>query len=96
MLNKRIPLLRTDEERYVLGVVLGPETVDAQNDIYSAAEVRDATHRFMQEYQNVGLMHQDLVNDRVKILESYLAPTAFEISGDISGLSIGGTARRGE
>jgi hypothetical protein len=81
VLNKRIPLLKTDEERYVLGIVLEPETIDAQNDIYSAAEVREAAHRFMQEYQNVGLMHQDLVNGRVKILESYLAPTSFELDG---------------
>ncbi len=81
ILDKRIPLLKTGEERYVLGVVLEPETVDAQNDIYSAAEVREAAHRFMQEYQNVGLMHRDLVNDQVKILESYLAPASFEVSG---------------
>ena len=35
----------------------------------------------MQEYQNVGLMHRDLVNGKVKILESYLAPVLFEMSG---------------
>lgn len=35
----------------------------------------------MEEYQNVGLMHQDLVNGRVKILESYLAPTSFQLDG---------------
>jgi len=56
-LDKRIPLLKTGEERYVLGIVLEPETVDAQDDIYSAAEVRDAAHQFMQEYRNLGLMH---------------------------------------
>ena len=61
--------------------MLEPEVVDAQDDIYSAAEVRDAAHRFMQEYQNIGLMHRDLVNGRVKILESYLAPTVFELDG---------------
>jgi DNA adenine methylase len=81
VLSKRIPLLKTSEERYVLGIVLEPETVDAQRDIYSAAEVREAAHRFMEEYQNVGLMHRDLVNGRVKILESYLAPAPFEIDG---------------
>jgi site-specific DNA-adenine methylase len=81
VLGKRIPLLKTGEERYVLGVVLEPETVDAQSDIYSAAEVREAAHRFMEEYQNVGLMHQDLVNGRVKILESYLAPAPFDLDG---------------
>jgi len=81
ILDKRIPLLKTGEERYVLGVVLEPETVDAQNDIYSAAEVREAAHRFMQEYQNVGLMHRGFVNGKVKILESYVAPVAFELDG---------------
>jgi site-specific DNA-adenine methylase len=80
-LAKPIQLLKTDEERFVLGVVLEPETVDAQKDIYSAAEVREAAHRFMEEYQNVGLMHRQLVNDRVKILESYVAPVDLEVGG---------------
>jgi hypothetical protein len=80
-LARPIPLLKTGEERFVLGVVLEPETVDAQKDIYSAAEVREAAHRFMEEYQNVGLMHRQLVNGKVKILESYVAPVDLEIGG---------------
>ncbi len=80
-LEKRIPMLKTGEERYVLGIVLEPETVDAQDDIYSAAEIREAAHRFMEEYRNIGLMHRGLVNGRVKILESYLAPTSFTLDG---------------
>jgi len=120
VLAKRMPLLKTGEERYVLGIVLEPETVDAQNDIYSAAEVREAAHTFMEKYRNVGLMHQGLVNEKVKILESYLAPAAFTLdgtqvrkgtwllaerilddelwaqikSGELTGLSIGGSAVR--
>jgi site-specific DNA-adenine methylase len=119
-LEKRIPLLKTGEERYVLGIVLEPETVDAQDDIYSAAEIRDAAHQFMEQYQNIGLMHRGLVNGRVKILESYLAPTSFTLdgaqvrkgtwllavrvldddlwaqikSGELTGLSMGGSAVR--
>ncbi len=81
VLGKRLPVLKTDEERYVLGIVLEPETVDAQKDVYSPAEVREAAHRFMEEYQNVGLMHRGLVNQKVKILESYLAPAAFPLDG---------------
>jgi DNA adenine methylase len=81
VLAKRIPVLKTGEERYVLGVVLEPETVDAQKDIYSAAEIREAAHRFMEEYRNVGLMHREIVNGRVKILESYLAPADFDLDG---------------
>lgn len=122
ILQKRIALLKTDEERYVLGVVLEPETVDAQNDIYSADEIRSAAHRFLEEFGNVGLMHRGYVNDKVKILESYLAPAAFEVggvqvkkgtwllavhvlddelwsqvkAGELTGLSIGGSARRQE
>lgn len=80
-LAKRIPLLKTGEERYVFGIVLEPETVDAQKDIYSAAEVRDAAHKFMEEFQNIGLMHRGYVNGAVKILESYVAPTEFEVDG---------------
>ncbi|NVJ28731.1 N-6 DNA methylase, partial [Myxococcus sp. AM011] len=68
-----------DDERYVLGVVLEPETVDAQGDIYSAAEIRQAAHRFMEEFGGLGLMHQMRVNGHVKVLESYLAPVDFNL-----------------
>lgn len=62
------------DERYVLGVVLEPETVDAQGDIYSADEVRKAAHRFMEEFGTLGLMHRLRVDGQVKVLESFLAP----------------------
>jgi len=71
------------DERFVLGVVLEPEVVDAQGDIYSAEEIRSAAHRFMEDFQGLGLQHQERVNGDVKILESYLTP---------DDLSIGGTA----
>lgn len=61
------------EQRFVLGVVLEPETVDAQEDIYSAEEVRKVAHRFLEEFRGLGLMHQVPVNGQVKIVESYLA-----------------------
>ncbi|MFP2956554.1 XkdF-like putative serine protease domain-containing protein [Myxococcus sp. 1LA] len=109
-----------EDERYVLGVVLEPETVDAQGDLYSAAEIRQAAHRFMEEFGGLGLMHQMRVNGHVKVLESYLAPVDFSLGevpvrkgtwllavrvlsdelwgrvkdGQLTGFSIGGTARR--
>jgi site-specific DNA-adenine methylase len=79
---KSIPLIKgvdPDDERFVLGVVLEPEVVDAQGDIYSPEEVRQAAHRFMEEFGGLGLMHRFRVNDQVKVLESYLAPTDFAI-----------------
>lgn len=67
------------EERFVLGEVLVPEDVDAQKDIYSADEVRNAAHKFMEDYRNVGLMHRSLVNTGAKIVESYIAPCDFTV-----------------
>lgn len=69
------------DERFVLGIVLEPEVVDAQGDIYSADEIRQAAHRFMEEFGGLGLMHRLAVNDQVKVLESYVAPVDFEIAG---------------
>lgn len=71
----------TEDERYVLGIVLEPETVDAQKDIYSPAEVRRTAHTFMQDYRTIGLMHKGAINDKVKILESFIAPSDFEVNG---------------
>jgi DNA adenine methylase len=108
------------DERYVLGIVLEPETVDAQADIYSADEIRKAAHRFLEEFGGLGLMHKLRVNDKVKVVESYLAPVDLPIgelivkqgtwmlgvhvlddalwsaikAGQLTGFSIGGTARR--
>jgi hypothetical protein len=67
------------EERYVLGIVLEPETVDAQADIYSADEVRSAAHKFLENYGQIGLQHAEIVTGKIKILESYLAPADFAV-----------------
>jgi DNA adenine methylase len=72
-----------EDERYVLGVVLEPDVVDAQQDTYSADEIRKAAHRFMEAFRGIGLQHRMRVNDKVKILESFLAPTDFAI-GEVS------------
>lgn len=68
------------EERFVLGIVLEPEVVDAQNDIYSEGEVRSSAHKFMENFQNMGLMHQALVNNGVRILESFITPVDMTIA----------------
>lgn len=88
--SSRISILKTKEERYVLGVVLEPndgrgETEfdpDSQKDIYSAEEVRQTEQKFMEDFQNIGLMHRTLVNGKVKILESYIAPVEFYVAAD--------------
>lgn len=113
-----------EEERFVLGVVLEPETEDSQGDIYSADEVRKACHAFMEDSHRMGLMHQQLLGQGVTILENYVSPSDFVVrsngqnervrkgtwlqglrihddgvwekvkAGDLTGLSIGGSAVR--
>jgi hypothetical protein len=69
------------EERFVLGIVLEPDVVDTQKDTYDAATIRATAHKFMREFQNVGLMHKGLINGKAHVVQSFLAPAAMEISG---------------
>lgn len=72
-------VFKTEEERYVLGVVLAPETTDSQGDIYSADEVRKAAHDYMENAGALGKQHREIVTGKLKILESYLAPADFTV-----------------
>lgn len=86
--SRLIKGINPDDERYVLGIVLEPETLDAQNDIYSAEEIRNAAHVFMEEYGGLGLQHQRRVgglgtNGKVKLLESYIMLADTELGGQI-------------
>lgn len=69
-----------EEENTVFGIVLEPETVDSQGDIYSAEEIRKTAYRFMERYQQFGLQHEELVS-MILPLESYIAPVDFEVNG---------------
>jgi len=80
-LHMRSLTVKAEEERFVLGIVLEPEQVDAQQDIYSAAEIRQAAHTYMEKSRTIGLMHKGTINDKVKILESYIAPASFDLNG---------------
>lgn len=81
--HKRITkLLKTAEERYVLGVVLVPEHKDSQGDIYSHDEVRNAAHVYMEKAQALGKQHGEIVTGKLKILESYVAPVDFVLEAE--------------
>jgi DNA adenine methylase len=73
-LAQEMPILKTAEERYVLGVVLEPlkemGLTDSQADTYSAQEVRQAAYKFMEDYGTMGLQHQININGRVKLIEN--------------------------
>lgn len=89
-LTDRMRLIKTGEEHYVLGVVLEPNDgkdgadldPDTQHDIYSQHDIRKAAHRFLPEFSNIGLMHKQIINHDVDIVESYLAPVDFVMDGE--------------
>lgn len=72
-----------EEERFVYGVVLEPDGVDAQDDTIDAGEIRVAAHKFMEDFQNLGLQHMRFINGKAKILESFIAPEDFRIGGEL-------------
>ena len=81
--KKFVRLIKSEdskEQRTAFGIVLEPETVDGQGDIYSAEVIEEAAHRFMENYQKMGEMHRRLRKD-VKVLESFIAPCDMEIQG---------------
>lgn len=71
-----------DEERFVYGIVLEPNTKDAQDDVISETEIRNAAHGFMENFRNIGLQHQVFVNDKVAILESFISPADFTVGDE--------------
>jgi len=119
-----LPCAKAADEQYVLGIVLKPEDPDTQGDIYDADAVRRAAFGFMAGFTNgsgkLGLQHQMRLHDEVLLVESYLAPVDFNVSGreikkgtwlmgwliqseelwskiksgQFTGFSIGGTARK--
>lgn len=72
-----------EEERIVFGVVLEPDEVDSQNDTIPAEEIRKAAHTFMQEYGTLGIQHGENAGGKLAILESFIAPVEFEVSGEV-------------
>lgn len=75
-----VPIWKAEEERFVYGIVLQPDIVDAQGDSVSKEEIAKASHSFMENCQKIGLQHNVIV-PQIKIWESYLAPVDMTIAG---------------
>lgn len=78
-----VPILKA-EQQIVTGVVLQPETVDGQGDIYSADVIAEAAHNFLAKYNKqtkLGLQHKSFTQGRFSLVESWLAPMDLVING---------------
>ncbi len=85
ILAKKCQVFKTEEERFVLGIVLEPtkemNQPDSQGDIYSAESVRKSAYLFMEEYQTIGLQHREDITGRVKILLNWITMEDTTING---------------
>ncbi len=69
-----VPISKVDEEkRLVYGIVLEPDTVDAQDDIISHEEIEQTAHAFLANSRVVYKEHESRVED-CHVVESYIAP----------------------
>jgi hypothetical protein len=72
---------KADERNIVFGVVLEPDEVDTQKDTIKAEEIERAAHLWMARFQDRGVMHRRVVNSKIEIYESYIAPVNLTIAG---------------
>lgn len=71
--QKRAEIVQKDEdERVVTGPVLIPDQEDKHGDVVRADNIQDVAYKFMEEFQNVDLMHT--FKEVGVPVESYLAP----------------------
>ncbi len=83
--TKTVPIAKVDEaRRLIYGVVYEPNVPDAHDDMMSATEIEKMAHGFMRKYATLGaasgLEHEvDVGRDQVVVVESYLAPTTFQL-----------------
>lgn len=80
------------EERFVLSLVLEPNdgssadaplSPDTQGDIYSPDEIRTTAHGWMEKGGKIDLGHnwRAIGKDKVRVVETYIAPSTFELNG---------------
>jgi len=66
------------DEQIVCGIVYEPDEVDAQGDFANEVEIKKAAYKFMENVQKFKVMHKGN-KVKVKVLESYIAPSDFTI-----------------
>ena len=72
---------KKDDEQIVFGVVLEPGVIDSQKDKIKPKVIAEAAHVWLAKFQDRGLMHKEVVNHKVEIYESYIAPVNLTING---------------
>jgi hypothetical protein len=79
--TKEVPIMKLDlHKKLVYGVVLEPDSVDAQEDVISADDIEAAAHHYLKTSRVVGSSHAKPIN-MAHPVESYIAPQDFQTEG---------------
>jgi 2'-5' RNA ligase len=74
-----VPICKAETaRRIVTGLVLVPGQVDQQGDQITAEEIELTAHRFLRDYNRMGVLHKAQV-DGITVVESYTAPCDMEL-----------------
>jgi len=74
------PIDKADKDEHIIcGVVYEPDVEDTQGDKANELEIRKAAYQFMEQVQTFKVMHKGK-KVKVKVLESYVAPTDFTVA----------------
>lgn len=80
-----LPICKVDEDRKIVtGIVLEPDTVDAQGDIVSPETIEEAAYKFLSKYNastQLGVMHKLFGDLGMSLVESWIAKTDIEVNG---------------
>lgn len=80
-----MPIVKAnDEKRLVTGIVLEPDTIDAQNDTIDAETIERAAHAFLSNYNReteLGLLHRMFGKIGVELVECWITPQDMKIGG---------------
>lgn len=71
---------KDEKKQIVYGIVLKSDRPDLENDIFERDVVEKEAHNFMEKVQNFKMSHKFNTDD-VSVVESYIAPTDFELNG---------------
>lgn len=84
ILKYEFPIIKDVKKQIVYGVVYEPSDAtnpDAHGDYATSEEIEKAAHLFLEEYNNLNLMHAShLNNNNARVCESYIAPSDFNIN----------------
>lgn len=80
-IQKTVEILKVDEERQVVtGPVLVPGEEDRHGDVVSRENIEDVAYKFMEEYQNIDLMHT--FEETGVPVGSFVTPSEMEMGGE--------------